>query len=55
MLKENLERTLKAVVPPELHRRVRVRAAERDMSVAQYVTGAVERRLAIEDADNDKK
>ena len=55
MLKEHTEKVLKAVVTPELHRRVRVRAAEQDMSVAHYVTLAVEERLDREDSENVSK
>lgn len=50
MLRAHAERVLKTEVPEELHRRVRVRAAELDVSVARYVARAVEEKIDAEDA-----
>lgn len=50
MLKVQTERVLKTEVSEELHRRVRVRAAEQDVSIARYVARAVREKIDAEDA-----
>ena len=40
---------LRAEAPPELRRRIKVRAAERGVAMQRYVREAVEEKLAKED------
>lgn len=46
---------IKAEVTPELRRRVKVRAAEKDTSVARYLIGVVEQRLSEEDSEQERQ
>ena len=41
---------LRVDAPPALRRRVKIKAAQLGMTMQRYVTEAVERRLAAEDA-----